>query len=221
MKIKNRKQLQKIARGPYEWLKRNNPELLNKYLPTKTKNINEIDKLKEIEEFCQLYGRLPRQGGGENRLAANLYKLKNHTKAQYLYNRYGKLALKKIKIVKILESLPSYLKVLDTDYKICSKIRLLDNIYGEYTCDMANLIRSIKNNQIVGHPKRPKSAIYTSKKVIRSDGKIYKSISDARRDGFSGVSAALKTGKIAGGYRWAYCDENGSILNNNKGDKNE
>jgi hypothetical protein len=55
------------------------------------------------------------------------------------------------------------------------------------------------------------------KSIIRlGDGKVYASVSAARMDGFLGVSHALKTGQTAGGYRWAYCDENGNILKEGK-----
>jgi hypothetical protein len=61
--------------------------------------------------------------------------------------------------------------------------------------------------------KPPKGSF--KKRVKRSDGRIFESINAAKRDGYSAVSHVLSgKQKATRGYRWAYCDENGNIINN-------
>lgn len=59
------------------------------------------------------------------------------------------------------------------------------------------------------HMKRPASE--KKQLVLRSDGKIYSSLTEAMNSGFKGVWQAITYNRKCGGYRWTYCNENGSV----------
>ena len=77
---------------------------------------------------------------------------------------------------------------------------------------------AIKNKWIDTCCKHMKKSQSAKKTVLNVDtGEVFKSVTAAKIAYGSNVTSALrKRQKTAGGYRWAYCDENGNILKEKK-----
>lgn len=219
-KIKNRKQLQLLLRGPYEWVKRNNPILLDKQLPSRRTKEQPLEKLSELSHFCKTYNKFPVIRGNlpdENRLnsmAGYLKKQGYKEEINNLMKLYGSKAkqLNKIKIFN--NSLPNYIKMTGSPTSMNDFVVFLDKDYGKYTAKLCNLDKTIKNKGTIGHPDRDKVTRHTRKSIRRETGEIFISIAEAiRKTGVTGICHALKNpNKTAGGYHWAYCDKDGNII---------
>lgn len=87
----------------------------------------------------------------------------------------------------------------------------IDEEFGEFTGIPTNLMGRSWKNGLTGHRKHfdKKLSARLSKKVRRSDGKIFKSIREATASlgNKSTVDQALRLNVRAGGYYWAYVDE--------------
>ncbi|HUM42174.1 MAG TPA: hypothetical protein PKI14_04420 [Fervidobacterium sp.] len=213
-KIINRKQFQILIRGSYEWLKRNRPDLLDKYLPTKRKKISLEVKLLFIKEFCKKYEKFPVVGGilpNETRLNAYGYELlksKFSCEIKKLKSRYGRNGRTVCKINDFIAILPNNIYPVNPINTMNEKAVFFHDGYGEFNAIPTNLYLTIKKGGKIGHIKSKKVLyIQRQKSIVRSDGKMYPSISDARMEGFSGVSFALKNGTKCKGYTWKYVDE--------------
>ena len=196
-KIKTRTQLQKKCRGVEAWLRRNRPDLLDKYLPmvpiwTKEACIKEAQKYKTVTKWQKC-------GKGSGPAYLNGW-IKDCTKHMDILNqpKWDKNACK-------LEALK---------YKSRQEWRDKQSRSYSKSCENGWL------NEFTKHMPLPSNR---STKVINLDtGEIFTSAQKAsfaiklNKDAVGGLLRSNGKEKTAGGYRWAYCDENGNVIDKKK-----
>lgn len=158
---------------------------------TKSSILEAMSRCKNTTEFMRTCGGAYDASIRKNLLIKNRHLFKEYTQVSGKYDTLDKV----LKIAKLYKTVVEWKSCNAASYAAARRKRWLDKCKEHLTCG-----RRISSK---------------TKKVLRSDGKVYISISAARRDGFTGVSAALKDSKVTcKGYRFAYCDANGKILTN-------
>ena len=212
--IKTRKEFQNKLRGPYGWIMRNNPNLMDSIIPSMRLIGSSKQKFLEIRTFCVKHKKFPVQCGhlpNESRLnSMGFWLVKNgfSKEIKTLKKKYGIASRSKLAVDAFIKILPSHVNLISQHVRMTENGTFNDIIYGKFKARLTNLAKTLNHGGIIGHPKRNKTTVHTRKSIIREDGKIYASIADAKRDGYSGVDQALSgKRKLVGGYRWAYCTE--------------
>ncbi len=216
-----RKEIQRRFSGLFAHIKKNNPELLDKYIPSKRPSGRHEERLKEIEAFCKKHGKFPTQKftiKDEKKLLnwanAMRYNTEYNDKIKTLRNKYGRCSKNIKKNNDFANLLPSYITYNGTIKNWGKPYKFKDLDYGIFTANPINIMKTLLKGGITGHPDRPKTIIHTRKSIVNIDtGEMFLSLAEAKSTYKGAISKALKNPNIlAGGYRWAYCDEKGNII---------
>ena len=238
-KIKTRTDLKKLSNQVLCWLRKNDLSLLDKLLPAqKNSSLNKQKLLKLSIEG------LEKPEGRSNKLAVAFHNYTNPKSLVYDKNFTEQIKnlnpnwLKSAKERYFEKSLKKLLLEAPTEVSfkegqrfegMNKKYIFIDELYGEFTANANNLKTQSWKIGYTGHPKRRGELIRkrVNKKVKNLDTNvIFNSIKEASASlggniGITNVCAGRS--KTAGGYRWAYCDENGNVIKkekNNEIDKN-
>ena len=194
-KIKSIKQLQKTSRelrNVYSWLKKNNPNLLYKYLPRQTRVWSKAAAKLECSKYLKPYDLI------KNTPSCYNYILKNGFLDEFFPNRtkfniYTKDKLHEI--AKKYKTRSEFKKYNGTAYQTANKMKILNDI-----C----------KHMIDGNKLKCKPLININTKQIfnsASDAALHYGIKMS-----SISSCCCGKQRSAGGYQFAYCDKNGNIV---------
>lgn len=177
--------------SPYSWLLRNDYNLLDKYLP-KQHSVWTKEKIKNIAKKYNSMGDW-----------------KNNDPNSYAsYRRYGnkKEFCSHMKPKHTMWTVPLVIKEAK---KYNTKKEWELNSLGSYSYAQRNKLIKSYTKHMVGHAYR--------RKIKNLDtGKMFENLTEAGREisrNKSSIHASIKRKIKCAGYRWAYCDENGKILN--------
>tara|TARA_R110000868_G_scaffold66014_14_gene197082 strand:- start:12804 stop:14897 length:2094 start_codon:yes stop_codon:yes gene_type:complete len=95
-----------------------------------------------------------------------------------------------------------------------AKYTFIDDEYGEFVTVPSSLTKPWKQGRS-GHPQRGRLIVskHHAKSVKNlTTGQIYGSATMANKELKCNVHAAIRKNKTAGGYRWAYCDDEGNVV---------
>lgn len=243
-KIKNRGNLHKLSPQLYSYMKNNNIDLLNRFLPrirqkwTLDLCKNAALKYKSIKKWrinsptsylaahrngwwlnCTKHMTIKTRIWTKNLILKNALKYKTIKAWRLAPNTSYHAALKRQGLLKLAAA--HLKKPKKWTNKEIFKTALKYNTIQDWRKNHGGCYASAKRKKIFKYAiKHMQSGNQLNqnkraRSVVRNDGKIFKSIRDAKRQGFTGVPQVLSgKHKTAGGYRWAYCDENGKILKN-------
>lgn len=178
-KIKSREEFRVKFNTIYKYLIKNNPKLLNEVLPRSAKINTKEDCLKDALKYKTVseWAKAPNTKYSSARTHGWIEYCCSHMNKRFVWT----------------------LDLCKKDAEKCSS-------KAEWKSRFPNSYSAAKKKGFVKkcskHMTRPVSE--KKKKIIRSDGKIYMSVTDCKKDGFLGISAALSKGIRSGGFHWRY-----------------
>lgn len=227
----------KELKAVYDWLRKYNPGLLNKIFPYSFKWNLELCKQDALKyntrseweknsrnsygaahkhkwaEVCCSHMKASKTGKKWTLELCRLDALKYNTRSEWQMNSVGAYAAAHRS--GWLDECSSHMKENNKwTSELCKLDALKYDTRNKWRKNSSSAYTTAHKNkwldECCSHMEPSKSG---RKLVINLDtNRIFKSISEAKKLGFTNVSNALKNRTKCGGYRWAYCDEKGNIL---------
>lgn len=192
MKIKTRKELEELSPGVYSWLLKRRPQLLDKLLPSK--------RTRPSLDLCKKDALNYNTRTEWSNASENLYRIAG------IYG-WREQCCRHMKKVRQKWSLDS-----------CKKEALKYKTKNDWKNGSPNSYDAARKNNWKNKCCKHMPKNKTLKRIINLDTlKVFNSASEASRSLdipylADTIGYAIRRKGTAGGYRWAYCDEDGNVI---------